>query len=174
MKKLLCAVLMLCMLATVGLAEEAPALSWEKVAPVLEQGNVKGQFVAFDEIAIKIWLLDGLNAVKLSEEDRANGLIGYFMPADESARVAVMYVNVNGMGLEDYANYLSGESDVADVQIGTVNGLACVTYKQPEKDSMSMAFSTEAGYLLEVTCAPASQENADLVWGAVFASIQAE
>ena len=54
-----------------------------------------------------------------------------------------------------------------------MNGLPCVSYKLPKQDSISVAFTTEAGYVLEVTCNPLSVENAELVWGAVIASIQA-
>ena len=173
MKKLLCVVLMLCMALTAALAEETPALTWEAFVPILEAGNVTGQFYTFDEIAVKIWLPEGMNPVELTEEDRANGYIGYFMPDDESAAVSVMYVDVNGMSLEDYAAYLSGEEDVTEVEAGTVNGLPCVTYKMPAKNTLSITFATVAGYALELTCTPIDEENAELVWGAVVSSIQA-
>ena len=172
MKKLLCVVLMLCLMMTAALAEETKALTWETVAPLLEAGNVTGQFHTFDEISVKIWIPDGMEAVELTEEDKAKGYIGYFRPADESAQMAVMYVDVKGMSLEDYAQYLSSEGGAAEVETGTVNGLPCVSYKLPEQDSVSVTFTTEAGYFLEVTCAPLSQENAELLWGAVISSIQ--
>ncbi len=172
MKKFLCVVLMLCLMMTAALAEEAVALNWEDFVPVLEAGNVTGQFHTFDEISVKIWLPDGLEPVELSDEDKENGYIGYFMPDDESAQMAVMYVDTNGMALEDYAQYLSTEAGAAEVEMGTVNGFPCVSYKLPEQDSVSVAFTTEKGYILEVTCAPLSVENAELVWGAVIGSIQ--
>ena len=174
MKKTLCVVLVLLLMMTAALAEEAPSLNWESFEPILEAGNVTGQFHTFDEIAVKIWLPDGINPVELSEEDKAAGYIGYFMPEDKSAVVSVMYVDLDGTSLEDYAAYLSSEADTADVEMGTVNGFPCVSYKMPEQDSVSVTFTTEAGYALEVTCAPLSEENAELVWGAVISSIQAE
>ena len=57
MKKILCVVLMLCLLMTAALAEEVPSLNWEAVEPILAAGNVNGQFYTFDEIAVKIWLM---------------------------------------------------------------------------------------------------------------------
>ncbi len=174
MKKLLCVVMVLCLMMAAALAEETPALNWEDFEPILEAGNVTGQFYTFDDVAIKIWLPEGLNPVELTEEDQANGYIGYFMPEDESATVAVVYVDVNGMSLEEYGEYLASEAGATEVEVGTVNGFPCVSYKLPEQDSASVAFTTEAGYVLEVTCAPLSVENAELVWGAVIASIQAE
>jgi hypothetical protein len=139
---------------------------------VLEAGGVTGQFYTFDEIAIKIWMPEGLNPVELTEEDVENGYIGYFMPEDESAAVAIVYVDVENMTLEEYGQFLAGETGVTEIEMGTVNGLPCVSYKLPEQDSVSIAFATEMGYVLEVTCTPLSEENAELVWGAVIASIQ--
>ncbi len=174
MKKFLAVVLALCLMMTVALAEESNTINWEDIEPALEAGGVTGQFYTFDEISIKMWLPDGINATELTDEDKANGYIGYFMPDDQSGAVAVMYVDVQGMTLEQYAEQLATMDGVTEVETGTVNGFPCVTYKMPEQDSVSVTFTTEAGYALEVTCTPMSVENADLVWGAVIASIQAE
>ena len=173
MKKILCVVLMLCLLVPAALAEETAVLNWETVAPGLEANNVTGEFYTFDEISVKIWLPEGFLPAELTEEDKEKGYIGYFLPEDQSAQVAVMYVNANSASLEEYAQYLSSESDVADLKMGTVNGFPCVCYKLPEQDSVCVAFTTEAGYILEVICAPLSAENADKVWDVVIASIQA-
>ena len=175
MKKLVCVIAVLCLIVTAAaaLAEEAPALNWEDFAPVLEAGGVSGEFYTFDEIDMKIWLPEGLNPVELTEEDRANGYIGYFMPEDESGAVAVVYVDVNGMSLEEYGEYLASEAGATGIEVATVNGFPCVSYTLPEQDSVSVTFTTEAGYALEVTCTPLSVENADMLWGAVISSIQA-
>jgi len=125
MKRILCVLLMLCLLAPAALAEEAASLNWETVVPVLEAGNVTGQFYTFDEIAVKIWLPDGMLPVELTEEDREKGYIGYFMPEDESAQMAVMYVDIKGMSLEEYAQELASDSRFTDIEQGTVNGLPC-------------------------------------------------
>jgi len=174
MKKLLCVVMALCLALTavVALAEEAPALNWEDIEPALEAGNVAGEFVTFDDIAVKIWIPEGLNPVELSQEDIDKGFIGYFAPDDQSAALSVVYVDVNGMSLEEYGEYLANEAGASEIEVGTVNGLPCVSYKLAEQDTYSITFTTEAGYALEVTCWPASQEGAELVWGAVIGSIQ--
>ena len=171
MKKLLCVVMALCLTMACALAEEAPALNWEDFAPALEAGGVTGEFYTFDEIAVAIWMPEGLNPVELTEDDVANGYIGYFAPDDQSAAVSIVYVDVNGMSLEDYTAQLESPG-ATEIEPGTVNGLPCVSYKLAEQDSVSIAFTTEAGYILEVTCTPLSVENAELVWGAVVASIQ--
>ena len=176
MKKFL-AILMTLVLALAiptALAEDVPALNWSDFEPILEAGGVAGEFHSFDEVAVKIWLPEGFNPVELSQEDKDAGYIGYFMPEDQSATVAIMYVNMEGMTIDDYAETLSNMEGVTEVEKGTVNGLPCVDYQMPEQDSVSIAFTTEAGYILEVTCVPISDENAKLVWSAVIASIQPE
>ena len=174
MKKLVCLIMMLCLLMTVVALAEAPVeLTWDAYQPVLEAGNVTGQFYTFENVAVKIWLPDGLSPVELTEEDAANGYIGYFMPEDESCAVAVMYVDINGMSLEEYAEYLKNETSATEIESGVVNGFPCVCYELPEQDSVSVTFTTDTGYALEVTCVPVSVENAELVWGAVISSIQA-
>ena len=175
MKKLVCVLVALCLIATaaVALAEAAPALNWEDVTPILEAGGVSGDFYTFDEIAMKIWLPEGMYPVELTEEDREKGFIGYFMFEDESGAVSVVYVDVSGMSLEEYGEYLASEAGATEIEVGTVNGFPCVSYTLPEQDSVSVTFTTEAGYALEVTCTPLSVENADLLWGAVISSIQA-
>lgn len=175
MKKFVCVLMALCLMviSVAALAEAAPALNWEDFSPILEAGGVTGAFYTFDEIAMKIWLPEGMYPVELTEEDQENGYIGYFMPEDESGAVAVVYVDINGMSLEQYGEYLASGVGATEIEVGTVNGFPCVSYKIPEQDSVSVTFTTEAGYALEVTCTPLSVENAELLWGAVISSIQA-
>ncbi len=173
MKKLLCLVMMLCLMATAAFAEEALTLDWETGSAVVEASGLTGEFYTFEDLAVAFWVPEGLEPVELTEEDVANGYIAYFMPEDQSAALAFVYVDVNGLTVEDYATYLTSETDAQNVEIGTVNGLNCVSYTMPEKDTVNIMFATEAGYALEVTCWPLSEENAELVWGVVVSSIQA-
>lgn len=175
MKKLFCVLMVLCLVVTAAAAhaEAAPALNWEDFSPILEASGVSGEFYTFDEVAVKIWLPEGMYPVELTEEDQENGFIGYFMPEDESGAVSVVYVDVSGMSLEEYGEYLASEAGATGIEVATVNGFPCVSYTLPEQDSVSVTFTTEAGYALEVTCTPLSVENADMLWGAVISSIQA-
>ena len=176
MKKFLCVVMALCLMlsATAVLAEEAPALNWEDFEPIMEASGVTGEFVTFDEVAVKIWIPEGMNAAELTQEDIDKGFIGYFAPEDQSASLSVVYVNTDGMTLEEYGEALAAQEGVTEIEFGTVNGLPCVTYEIPEQSSVSIAFTTEAGYVMEVTCWPMGDENATVLWGAVTASIQPE
>lgn len=173
MKKILCVVLMLCMMMTAALAEEATQLNWADFEPVLEAAGVTGQFYTLDKIDAKIWIPDGILPVELSEEDSAAGYLAYFVPEDQSAAIAVVYANVEGMSLEEYAGLLTSEYGATNVGYVIVNGLPSISYVLPERDTLNLAFATENGYILEITCYPLSEENAEFVWGAVISSIQA-
>ena len=135
MKKLFCVLMVLCLVVTAAaaLAEAAPALNWEDFSPILEASGVSGEFYTFDEVAVKIWLPEGMYPVELTEEEQEIGFIGYFMPEDESGAVSVVYVDVSGMSLEEYGEYLASEAGATEIEVGTVNGFPCVSYTLPEQ-----------------------------------------
>ena len=100
MKKLFALVLVM-ILALSAVSAMAAELNWSDVEEGASQ--IEGDFVTFDEIAVKIWMPAVFQATELTDEDVENGYIGYYMPADESAAVAVQYVNTDGMTLEEYS-----------------------------------------------------------------------
>ena len=167
MKKLVVMILALCMLCSVAFANE---LTWDSVEEAASQ--IAGEFKTFDEISVKIWMPDVLQAVELSDEDRENGYIGYFMTEDQSAAVAVQYVNMEGMSLEEYEAALKEDADISDIETGTVNGLPALSYAIPAKETGVLAFTTEMGYILEVSCAPLSNEGFAAVVAIIMSSIQ--
>ena len=169
MKKLFALMLALCLMGSVAMADAN--LTWDAVAETAEQ--VDGGFQTFDEIAVKIWMPAVLQAVELTDEDKEAGYIGYYATADESAAVSVMYVNVEGMTLEEYEAELKADSAISDIEAGTVNGLPAVSYVIKEKDTAAVAFTTEKGYILEVSVGPMEDENAKLGGSVILASSQA-
>ena len=82
-------------------AAEAAELSWDMVSE--SAAEVEGDFVTFDEIAVKIWVPAVMQAVELTDEDVENGYIGYFSNEENTWNLAVVYANVDGMSIEDYA-----------------------------------------------------------------------
>lgn len=171
MKKLFAILMALCLMLSCAALAEAVEVNWSDVEAGLADSGVTGEFVTFDEIAVKIWIPEGLPAVELTDEDREAGYIGYF--ANEEAQMAVMYVNADGMSIEDYMTALEGTEGVESIALLNINGLSGVRYQMPENDSLNIAFATEAGYILEVTMSPLSADGADVVWSIVGASIQA-
>ena len=165
MKKLVVLILALCMLCSVAFANE---LTWASVEETASQ--IAGEFKTFDEISVKIWIPEVLQAVELSDEDRESGYIGYF--ASDDAAVAVQYVNMEGMSLEEYEAQLKEDSEVSDIEAGTVNGLPALSYAIKEKDTGVVAFTTEMGYILEVACGKMSAESLAAVVPFIISSIQ--
>ena len=167
MKKILAVLMVLCLFACSAMAEVAE-VNWSDVEEAVAE--VPGDFYTFDEIAVKLWIPEGLDPVELTEEDVQAGYIGYF--ANDEAALAVVYANVDGMSIEDYAAALP-EAGASEIAMLVINGLPAVRYQLAENDSLNIAFATEAGYVLEITMAPLSAEGADVVWSLVGASIQA-
>ena len=165
MKKLVVLILALCMLCSVAFANE---LTWASVEEAASK--IAGEFKTFDEISVKIWIPEVLQAVELSDEDRESGYIGYF--ASDDAAVAVQYVNMEGMSLEEYEAQLKEDSEVSDIEAGTVNGLPALSYAIKDKDTGVVAFTTEMGYILEVACGPVSNEGFAQMVGIILSSIQ--
>ena len=166
MKKLFALMLALClMLGGAALAENE--IAWEQITPMLESAGVTGEFYTFEEIAVAIFIPEGMAPAELPDES----YIGYFT-AEDGSTIAVAYVNVDGMDLEAYAAALE-QIGATGIESGTVNGLPCVTYEMPENQSVNIAFVTEAGYILEVVCAPISTEEDKLGASIVMSSIQA-
>lgn len=166
MKKLFALVLALCLLCgCTALADNE--ISWEQVEPLLEQSGVNGNMYTFDQIAVAIFIPEGLESVELPDDS----YIGYFAAEDGSA-VAVQYVNVEGMDLETYTAALPGVG-ATEIETGTVNGLPCVTYEMPANKTMNIAFTTEAGYILEVVVGPVEDDNAKTAAGFIMASVMA-
>ena len=116
---------------------------------------------------IAIFIPEGLESVELPDDS----YIGYFAAEDGSA-VAVQYVNVEGMDLETYTAALPGVG-ATEIETGTVNGLPCVTYEMPANKTMNIAFTTEAGYILEVVVGPVEDDNAKTAAGFIMASVMA-
>ena len=164
MKKLCALVLALCLLCgCTALAENE--INWADVEPALEASGIDGDFYTFDQVSVAIFIPNGLEDSELPNDS----YIGYFAAEDGSA-VAVQYVNVEGMTLEAYAEALPGVG-ATEIETGTVNGLPCVTYEVPANKSVNIAFTTQAGYILEVVVAPVEDDNAKLAAGIILASI---
>lgn len=183
MKKLIACALASCMLlsGTVVFADETEAitsLNWEDFVAINEASDndliSQGDFVTFDEIACKMWVPNVMKEVELTDEDKEAGYIGYYSTDDQDGVAAVMYVNMDGMELADYAKELEGMDDVENIEMMTLNGFDAVSYDLPEKDTTCVSLATEAGYILEFSFAPMSDEGFQTVIAFMGASIQPE
>ena len=180
MKKLVAIILSLAMLlcASAAFATEAEQtgtteINWADIEAQGAETIAQGDFVTFDEIALKMWVPTLFEAVELTEDDAANGYIGYYQLADGSAAIAVMYVDAGGMTLEEYKEQATqvGATDIEDV---VINGTQAMSYTLSESDTVCVSFVTENGYVFEVSGSPASDEEFASLLSIVMASIQAE
>ena len=116
---------------------------------------------------------NALAAVELTDDDKAQGYIGYYQPEDGSAAIAVMYVDADGMTLDEYKEKLT-EAAATEMEDVVINGMEAVSYVLEESDTACVSFVTEAGYIFEVSGSPKSDENFAALLSMVMASIQAE
>ncbi|MBR2601757.1 MAG: hypothetical protein IKE08_03580 [Clostridia bacterium] len=176
MKKLIAILISLClMLAAAGaFAETATTeMSWETVEPLLETYGLEGDFETIDEVAIQIWIPSSMTRSELTQEDVDKGFIAHFLDEDQTAQVSVVYVDVDGTTLEEYEKMLP-DYGVSDIEELVINDIPALSYTVEETDSVTIAFETEGGYILEITMAPKSAEGADIAWYIVASSIMEE
>ena len=176
MKKLIAILISLClMLSAAGaFAETATTeMSWETVEPLLETYGLEGDFETFDEVAIQIWIPSSMTRSELTQEDVDKGFIAHFLDEDQTAQVSVVYVDVDGTTLEEYEKMLP-DYGVSDIEELVINDIPALSYTVEETDSVTIAFETEGGYILEITMAPKSAEGADIAWYIVASSIMEE
>ena len=167
MKKLFALILSLCLLCSAAaLADNS--LTWDSVAEAAS--SVDGEFKTFDEVAVKIWIPAVMQEFELTDGDRENGYIGYYVSEDESCEIGVVYVDADYATLEDYQAYLL-ENGVSEVEAGTVNGLPCISYESD--DTGTLAFTTQDGHILEISATPMSDNGFSSVIAIVMSSIQA-
>lgn len=152
---------------------EAIEIDWADIEAQGAETIAQGEFINFDEIAVKMWMPNALAAVELTDDDKAQGYIGYYQPEDGSAAIAVMYVDAGGMTLEEYKEKLT-EAAATEMEDVVINGMEAVSYVLEETDTACVSFVTEAGYIFEVSGSPKSDENFAALLSMVMASIQAE
>ena len=126
-----------------------------------------------DEIAMKIYVPASFQQLELTDEDREEGYIAYFTLGEEAA-VAIQYVDMDGMELEEYAQVLTEEYGY-ECMDAVVNGLPALAYSFTEEDTETsvLAFSTEMGYILEAVFTPTNDEGFAAVANVMMGSIQA-
>jgi hypothetical protein len=91
------------MLMLCAVSAFATEINWDDLKDQAAETIAKGDFVEFDEIAIKMWMPTVLAATELTDDDRDQGYIGYFMSEDESCAISVMYGRHGAGGVQGAA-----------------------------------------------------------------------
>ena len=182
MKKLfalILAVLMVLGCVAVASAEQAQTLqlNWEEYAAEIEASEeakaaLSGDFVTMEEIALKIYIPAAFEQAELTDEDREAGYIAYFAMGEDMG-IGIQYVDADGMSLEEYAQRLT--EDGIECTNAVVNGLPALAYSftEDDRETAVLAFSTEKGYILEISFVPANDKGFAAVATVVMASVQA-
>ena len=152
-------------------------LNWEDFAKEIEASEEmkaawSGDFVTMDEIAMKLYIPASFEKEELTDEDREAGYIAYFTMG-EDAGIGIQYVDMGGMSLEEYAQRLT--EDGIECTNAVVNGLPALAYSftEDDRETAVLAFSTEKGYILEISFVPANDKGFAAVATVVMASVQA-
>ena len=184
MKKVFVGLLISCMLlgsvpvfaAEAEVASEPIEVNWSDIVEEAEAAGSdiisQGEFYTFEDVAVQMWVPSVMMETELTEEDVENGYIAYFATSDEDAAAAVVYIDAAGMDLAAYKEMLAEDEEVTGLADGIFNGISCIGYDLEEKDTSCIAFETEAGYILEFSFAPVSDENYAGVIAMMMASIQ--
>ena len=182
MKKLfalILAALMVLGCTAVASAEQAQTLqlNWEEYAAEIEaseeaKATLAGDFVTMEEIALKLYIPAAFEQVELTDEDREAGYIAYFAMGEDMG-IGIQYVDADGMSLEEYAQRLT--EDGIECTNAVVNGLPALAYSftEDDRETAVLAFSTEKGYILEISFVPANDKGFAAVATVVMASVQA-
>ncbi len=172
MKKLLALVMMLCMLCTAAVAENASEITWSDVEATLTEQGLTGEFAVLDQLGLKIWLPNGLDAAEVSEADAAAGRLALFTDAENTAYLAVDALHVEGMTLDQYYENALAAEGVSDVEMVTANGLSAVIYKSEAMDFWSASLVDTNSNIINFVMGPASEEGSQIVFSVIVASIQ--
>lgn len=172
MKKLFALVLMLCLLCTAAIAEDASTMNWTDIEPTLAAQGLTGEFVVFDQLGLKVWLPEGLNAVEVSEADAAAGRLALFTDAENTAYLAVDAMNVEGMTLDQYYENAKATEGLSDVEMVTVNDLNAVVYKSESANFWSASLVDTNSNIINFVMGPASEDGSQIVFSVILASLQ--
>lgn len=172
MKKLfaLTMVLALCLCGIAALAEAPAEINWSDFQAITE--SVEGDFYAFNDYALQMWIPGYFQAGEISDEEATEGIISYMTTPDGAYSMVIQAVDVNGMSIDEYADALTQVEGVSGIEKMTVNGLAAVSYDIKDRDVSTITFTTESGKVLEFSFSPISDEGFAQTALCMTASIQ--
>lgn len=173
MKKLLAIVLaLLCavMLPLCAMAETA-VITWDDFgAPVVEAGEIEGQFYSIESLGLAVWLPDGLKNAEISEEDANAGRLCLMMDDEKTCAFIVDAVYVDGMTLDQaYENAVA--NGMVEPEIMNINGLDALTYKNEAINAGCVVLVDTNSNMIIFSITPINSDDAVLVYTLILSSI---
>ena len=135
-------------------------LYWGMGLEVIDEYDLEGDFVTFDEVGLQLWLPDILTPGTLPEEQpEQDAFLGYYTTEDESAYASVVFQPTD-MTLEDYAGMLESLGElIEDIEGYVINGRQFVGYYIPTGDTLCLATIIDGLGLVEFAFSPFSDEE---------------
>ena len=162
----------------------AYVLDWRDFSSENDLEELPGSFRLIEEAGLRIRIPENMAEADLSEQDRKQGYVAYFM-GDEGQAVAVQRVPVDklesftdkddqeegGFTLEHYKDLLV-YFDAENVSDYLINGTPALYYELPEYETATVSILDDGGYICEVSFYPVSDEEFARSAAAVMASIR--
>ena len=153
-----------------------PEINWtpEIEAELTEEGIV-GSFYTFDEVSAMVWIPDFMSPVTLGPDDKEMGYLAYFADEDWSKQLGVQYIFID-MTQDEYLDFIKDQPqvDADNVKEFLINDIPFIFYSIPENDVKVLSTVTNAGYAMEFSFFPASDEDFISYMDFIGASIQPE
>ena len=179
MKKLiaiLMTVALLCSLSVSAMAAtttEMAELVWEDFAETAEAVDADAGFYQIADWDLYMWIPSIFAEQELTEEDIEYGYISYLTPEDESAAVAIIVDDDQGMSLEEWEQALNDAG--YETEIGAINGIKALVYEDPEADTLHVLYILlDSDQTMEFIFWPMSDEGFAGVASIMIASLQSE
>ena len=154
--------------------EEVYELSWEDCEQYMEENEIEGSYVSFEEIGYKVWIPDGFEAEELTEEDMEDGDVAlYFWEGDDGTLydIYIYTFDADGDDVDSYLEFLLENGEDAEPLV--INGEVAGVLVSEEEDTLNYFLLNEDGYFVFFTFSPYADENYPDVSEAIAASIEA-
>ena len=175
MKKMLIALLMVCLMAIpfsamAEAAVELPSLNWDDIAALV--ADIPGDFVSSEDLGVKFWMPDVLQPAELPQIDTdAFQMLNLYATEDGSASLGVS-MSAMGDDIAAYCNLLAEEGGASNFEELWINGLYAISYDVAENDAAVVCFPRDDGTVLSFMMSPLSDEGFASLVAIMMASFQ--
>lgn len=176
MKKIIAMVMALCMLCSFALAEDAGTIkqvSWANdIEPDLELTGLTGQFISLEDLGLKVWVPDLLQADELDEGLILQGFKYIFATPDSSAALMISVSDAPGLTLDKAYENAVASTGISEPELAEVNGLPVLTYTNDTANAFAVCL-LNGEQMITFSFTPADEAGADGVFFIITCSIQA-
>jgi hypothetical protein len=160
-------------------ATESTDFVWAEMKEVLDEAEITGDFVSFDDAGLKVWIPDLYEETELTDEDIENEYLGWYVSEEqEDGVVGQIGIGLYDMGVDSIDEYIEAliEAGYDSAEAATVNGMdgAMHFINEDDYDAALLAVMGKDGRIFEVSVHPISTEEYSAVAYAILSSIQSD